>query len=82
PDDIKEVTKIFPLSKFKWWTRYLIPSMFPYLITAIINAAGAAWNADIAAESLQWGKETINVTGLGQYIAVNDGIKDKSALGT
>lgn len=32
------------------------PSILPYLITAIINAAGAAWNADIAAESIQWGK--------------------------
>jgi len=82
PDDIKEVTKIFPLSRFRWWTQYLIPSILPYIVTAIINAAGAAWNADIAAESIQWGKNTIEVTGLGQYISANDGIKDKSALGT
>ena len=61
---------------------FLIPSILPYLITAIINAAGAAWNADIAAESIQWGKKSIDVTGLGQYIAANDGVKDKSALGT
>lgn len=81
PDDIKDVTKIFPLSKWRWWTRYLIPSILPYLITAIINAAGAAWNANIAAESIQWGKESIEVTGLGQYISTNEGIKDKSALG-
>ncbi|MBS6432906.1 ABC transporter permease subunit [Enterococcus raffinosus] len=82
PDDIRDVTKIFKLSKWHWWVKYLIPSILPYIITAIINAAGAAWNADIAAESIQWGKKSINVTGLGQYISVNDGIKDKSALGT
>lgn len=82
PDDIRDVTKLFKLSKWHWWIKYLIPSILPYLITAIINAAGAAWNADIAAESIQWSKRSINVTGLGQYISANDGIKDKSALGT
>ena len=35
--------------------KILIPSILPYLITAIINAL-VAWNADIAAESIQWGK--------------------------
>ena len=78
PDDIRDVTKLFKLSKWQWWTKFLIPSILPYLITAIINAAGAAWNADI----IQWGKKSIDVTGLGQYIAANDGVKDKSALGT
>ena len=82
PDDIRDVTKLFKLSKWQWWTKFLIPSILPYLITAIINAAGAAWNADIAAESIKWGKKSIDVTGLGQYIAANDGVKDKSALGT
>lgn len=66
PDDIRDVTKLFKLSKWQWWTKFLIPSILPYLITAIINAAGAAWNADIAAESIQWGKKSIDVTGLGQ----------------
>ena len=28
------------------------------------------------------GQKSIDVTGLGQYIAANDGVKDKSALGT
>ncbi|MFC4771413.1 ABC transporter permease subunit [Enterococcus hermanniensis] len=82
PDEIRDVTKIFPLSRFQWWTKYLLPSILPYIVTAIINAAGAAWNADIAAESIQWGKNKIEVVGLGQYISTNDGIKDKSALGT
>lgn len=82
PDEIRDVTKLFKLSKWQWWVKYLIPSILPYIITAIINAAGAAWNADIAAESIQWGKKTISVNGLGQYISVNDGIKNKSALGT
>ncbi|WP_429964973.1 ABC transporter permease subunit [Enterococcus sp. AZ072] len=82
PDEIRDVTKIFKLSKWQWWVKYLIPSILPYIITAIINAAGAAWNADIAAESIQWGKKQIDVTGLGHYISINDGIKDKSALGT
>ena len=82
PTDIQDVTHIFKLTKWRWWTQYLIPSILPYIITAIINAAGAAWNADIAAESIQWGAHKIEVTGLGQYIAANDGIQDKSALGT
>ncbi len=28
------------------------------------------------------GQKSIDVTGLGQYIAANDGVKDKFALGT
>lgn len=82
PDDIRDVTKLFKLSKWQWWTKFLIPSILPYLITAIINAAGAAWNADIAKRKHSMGKKSIDVTGLGQYIAANDGVKDKSALGT
>lgn len=82
PTDIKDVTHIFKITKWRWWTQYLIPSILPYIITAIINAAGAAWNADIAAESIQWGAHKIEVTGLGQYIATNNGIQNKSALGT
>ncbi|MGC3746313.1 ABC transporter permease subunit, partial [Enterococcus faecalis] len=65
PDEIRDVTKLFKLSKWQWWTKFLIPSMLPYLITAIINAAGAAWNAVIAAESIHWGIKSIDVTGLG-----------------
>ena len=64
PSDIKDVVNIFHLSGWRWWTHFLIPSLFPSFITAIINAAGAAWNADIAAELISWGTHQYAVTDL------------------
>lgn len=81
PSDIKDVVNVFHLSGWHWWTHFLIPSLFPALITAIINAAGAAWNADIAAELISWGTHQYAVTGLGAYIAQNINNKPAEATG-
>lgn len=81
PADIQEVTQVFHLKGWRWWTRFLFPSLFPYLITAIINAAGAAWNADIAAELITWGTKQFSVAGLGAYIAGNTDNKPAEATG-
>ncbi|MCT6651239.1 ABC transporter permease subunit [Lactiplantibacillus plantarum] len=81
PSDIKDVVNIFHLSGWRWWTHFLIPSLFPSFITAIINAAGAAWNADIAAELISWGTHQYAVTGLGAYIAQNINNKPAEATG-
>lgn len=81
PNDIHEVTHVFHLTGWRWWTQFLIPSIFPYLITAIINAAGAAWNADIAAELITWGTKTYALSGLGAYVAKNVDNKPAEATG-
>ncbi len=55
PTQITEVSETFGLRRFRWWRYYMLPAIFPYIVTGIISAAGGAWNSAIAAEVIQWG---------------------------
>lgn len=68
PKDLMQV--VDNLGVFGWlrWSRLLLPGIFPYYITGAITAAGAAWNASIAAEVASWGNVTLKAVGLGAYI--------------
>lgn len=83
PSHITEVSETFGLRGFKWWRYYMLPAIFPYIVTGIISAAGGAWNSAIAAEVIQWGATTISTTGLGAFISVvtDAGKNPESALG-
>ncbi|MFT2795708.1 ABC transporter permease subunit [Serratia sp. N21D137] len=83
PSHITEVSETFGLRSFKWWRYYMLPAIFPYIVTGIISAAGGAWNSAIAAEVIQWGATTISTTGLGAFISVvtDAGKNPESALG-
>lgn len=51
------------------WRRFLVPAVFPSLLTGLVTAAGGSWNASIVSEYVTWGDRTLVATGLGSYIA-------------
>lgn len=83
PGQMTDVSRIFHAKGIIWWTKYILPAIFPYLVTGIISAAGGAWNAAIAAESLSWGDTTFKTKGLGAFISASTTSSQdpKAALG-
>jgi NitT/TauT family transport system permease protein len=69
PTDLREVAGSFHLRGWRWWTKAILPGIFPYYITGAITASGGSWNASIVAEVASWGDEHLSATGLGAYIA-------------
>ncbi|MCL9780145.1 ABC transporter permease subunit [Vibrio sp. S4M6] len=83
PQEMKELAILFKLKGRTWWMRFMLPAIFPYILTGIISAAGGAWNSAICAELLQWGSNTVHTSGLGYYIskATIDNALPQAALG-
>ncbi|MDE2137678.1 MAG: ABC transporter permease subunit [Gammaproteobacteria bacterium] len=69
PSDLREAAASLRLSSVRWWTRVILPGVFPYLVTGAITASGGAWNASIVAEAVSWGPTRLDAGGLGAYIA-------------
>jgi len=83
PSQMMEASKVFHLRGFIWWRKFILPAVFPYIVTGVISAAGGAWNTAIAAEVLNWGNITLHTTGLGAFIstASDAGQNAEEALG-
>ncbi|MCP4475697.1 MAG: ABC transporter permease subunit [Gammaproteobacteria bacterium] len=83
PKDLHYAAKNFSLRGWNWWRRFILPALFPYYITGIVTAAGAAWNASIVAEVVKWGSTTLEAQGLGAYITefTTNGDFQRIALG-
>lgn len=73
PTEIIEMTKSFHLKGWKWWFKFAIPAVFPYIVCGIISAASGAWNSAIAAELVIWGSNTIKVDGIGALVSTTTG---------
>jgi NitT/TauT family transport system permease protein len=75
PNDMVSCSAILRLSGWERWKKFLLPAVFPGLITGWITAAGGAWNATIVSEYVQVGDKLYQATGLGALIsrASNDG---------
>ena len=69
PSDLREAASSFHLKGWRWWTKVILPGIFPYYITGAITASGGSWNASIVAEVASWGDTHLTATGLGAYIA-------------
>jgi NitT/TauT family transport system permease protein len=69
PTDLREAASSFHLGGWQWWTKAILPGIFPYYITGAITASGGSWNASIVAEVASWGDTHLTATGLGAYIA-------------
>ena len=69
PSDLIEMSRSFHLKGTKWWFKFAIPAVFPYIVCGIISAAGGAWNSAIAAELITWGGETISISGIGELVS-------------
>ncbi|MGO4813623.1 ABC transporter permease [Cupriavidus sp. 2MCAB6] len=69
PTELKLAARNFGLRGWLLWKRFLIPAVFPSLLTGLVTAAGGSWNASIVSEYVTWGDRTLVATGLGSYIA-------------
>jgi NitT/TauT family transport system permease protein len=69
PTDLREAAGSFHLRGRRWWTKVILPGIFPYYITGAITASGGSWNASIVAEVASWGDTHLMASGLGAYIA-------------
>ena len=71
PPDLEEAASSFGLRGRKWFTRVLVPGIFPALITGSITAYGGGWNTLIVAEYLNTGKgQSLSLFGVGRAIDV------------
>jgi NitT/TauT family transport system permease protein len=68
PNDLREMSTSFGLSRRQRWRRLILPAIFPAYVTGGITAAGGAWNASIVAEVAFWGSHHLSAEGLGAYI--------------
>ena len=68
PHDLEEASETYSVNGFDRWKKLYLPSVFPYLVTGLITAAGGAWNATIVAETLAYKGKTLETFGLGSMI--------------
>jgi NitT/TauT family transport system permease protein len=75
PTDLKEVCRLFRFGRLERWRKFILPAIFPYLITGLVTASGGAWNASIVAEYFHLHGKIYSTTGLGALIsqATDDG---------
>lgn len=69
PQDLRYTTDLLGLTRWERWRTLILPALFPYIVTGAITASGGAWNASIVAEYIEFGGETLRVTGSGSLIA-------------
>ncbi len=70
PSDLIEMSRAFKLKGIKWWYKFAIPAVFPYIVCGIISAAGGAWNSAIAAEFILWAGKSFSISGIGELVSV------------
>jgi NitT/TauT family transport system permease protein len=74
PPDLEEAARSFGLKGRTFFTRVLLPGIFPALITGSITAYGGGWNTLIVAEYLSVGSGTtghsLSLFGIGQSIDI------------
>jgi NitT/TauT family transport system permease protein len=68
PHDLEEASETYAVRGWDRWRKLFLPSIFPYLVTGLITAAGGAWNASIVAETLMYKGKTLETFGLGSTI--------------
>jgi NitT/TauT family transport system permease protein len=75
PTDLKEVCSLYRFGRLERWRKFIMPAIFPYLITGLVTASGGAWNASIVAEYFHLNGKIYSTTGLGALIsqATDDG---------
>ena len=69
PTELVEACKVFRFSRMERWKKLILPSIFPYLVTALVTASGGAWNASIVAEYFHLQDRILSTTGLGAVIS-------------
>jgi NitT/TauT family transport system permease protein len=83
PGDLRYAAGNLGLTGWLRWKRFLLPAVFPSVVTGAITASGGSWNASIVSEYVTWGSTTLEARGIGSYIAHMTAIGDfpRIALG-
>ncbi|MGD0117737.1 MAG: ABC transporter permease subunit [Candidatus Binatus sp.] len=68
PEDLKEASRSFGLSRFARWRKLILPAVTPSLITGSITAWGGGWNALILSEYFVYKNQTYQVLGIGSLL--------------
>jgi NitT/TauT family transport system permease protein len=69
PTDLKEACSVFRIEGIARWKKFILPGIFPYLITGMVTASGGAWNASIVAEYFHFKGQIYTTVGLGATIS-------------
>lgn len=68
PRDLRYTATLMKMKGKGWWRDFVLPSLFPYLITGSVTAFAGAWNACIVAEYVLYQGKTYTVFGAGHLI--------------
>lgn len=69
PQDLKYTADLMQLHRWERWKIFVLPALFPYIITGAITAGGGAWNASIVAEYTKFKGHAYQTVGIGSLIA-------------
>jgi NitT/TauT family transport system permease protein len=69
PADLREAAKSYHFSRWARFRHVYLPSVFPYLVTGWVTAAGGAWNASIVAEYVTYKGGVLHTDGVGALIS-------------
>ena len=80
PEDLFYTTESLRVRGFERWRSFILPAIFPYLITGMITATGGAWNASIVSEYVRFAGQTYETIGIGALIAASSEAADYPVL--
>jgi NitT/TauT family transport system permease protein len=69
PADLREAARIYRMGPRQRFRELYLPSVFPYLVTGWVTAAGGAWNASIVSEYMSFRGQVLATDGLGARIS-------------
>ncbi|MCP3103740.1 ABC transporter permease subunit [Myxococcus sp. K15C18031901] len=69
PADLREMARGYRIEGWARMRSLYLPSIFPYLVTGWITAAGGAWNASIVSELVTFRGRVLSAPGLGAQIS-------------
>jgi NitT/TauT family transport system permease protein len=69
PADLREAARIYRVGTWQRFRELYLPSVFPYLVTGWVTAAGGAWNASIVSEYMSFRGQVLTTEGLGARIS-------------
>lgn len=78
--ELNDVLSLTNASRWDRWTLLYVPSIFPYLVTGWITAAGGAWNASILAEYVSFHGQILKTSGLGATLSLASASGDFTLL--
>ena len=70
PKELNDALSLMEASRWSRWKNLYLPSVFPFLVTGWITAAGGAWNASVVAEYLPYHGTILKTSGLGATLSV------------